>query len=171
MSESTNHQTDTPTAVVADPPAEAAATPPADARPGEPPSQQGDAAPDSTGTWATLWLTDRDVAVFTALAFLVFVLLVARWVQLSGWGSHEIEIGRLTSIAHHQQLDLNEATWVELAQLEGIGEALAGRIIEDRETHGLFHTVDELDRVKGIGPKMLDRLRPYLTVEAANDGL
>ncbi|MGC1275822.1 MAG: helix-hairpin-helix domain-containing protein [Planctomycetaceae bacterium] len=174
MSESTNLQTVTPTAVVADPPTEAASIPPAEGQPRDLPSQsiaKPDAATRSSGVWSSLWLTDRDVAVFTALAILVLVLLVARWAQLSGWGRHEIEIERLTPIAHAQQLDLNEVTWVELVQFEGIGESLAVRIVEDRETHGPFRSVDDLDRVKGIGPKTLERLRPYLTVETANEGL
>lgn len=117
-------------------------------------------------SWSTLWLADRDIVVFTVLAAVVFVLAVTRWAQLSGWGVREIEIERLAPLEHNFRLDLNAATWIELAQFDGVGEALAQRIVDDRETNGPFQTLDDLDRVKGIGPKTLERLRPFLRVEA-----
>ena len=126
------------------------------------PVDQADAP--APGSWATLWLTDRDIVVFTGLAATLLVLLVVRWGQLSGWGAQEIEIERLTPLEHRYRLDLNAATWVELAQLENVGETLALRIVEDREVNGPFRTIDDLDRVKGIGPKTLERLRTYVRV-------
>jgi competence protein ComEA len=47
-------------------------------------------------------------------------------------------------------------------QLEGIGELLARRIEEDRKTNGPFASVDDLDRVPGIGTVTLDTIRPWL---------
>jgi competence ComEA-like helix-hairpin-helix protein len=130
-----------------------------------PPAAVPTPKPSSPAPWSTFWLADRDIAVFTALAAVVFVLAVARWAQLSGWGLREIEIERLAPLGHNFRLDLNTATWVELAQLDGVGETLAQRIVDDRETNGPFGVVDDLDRVKGIGPKTLKRLRPFLRVE------
>lgn len=132
----------------------------------QPPAEPAPATPpDRPASWATLWLTDRDVGVFTALAAIVLVLLVVRWLQISGWGMHEVAIERLQPLELTYRLDLNTATWVELSQLDGVGETLALRIVEHRETHGPFHSVDDLDAVKGIGPKTLDRLRPFLRVK------
>lgn len=48
--------------------------------------------------------------------------------------------------------------------LPGVGPALADRIIADREANGAFATVGDLDRVKGIGPRMLERLRGLVRV-------
>lgn len=62
-------------------------------------------------------------------------------------------------------LDLNTATAAQLEHLPGIGPALAARIIADRTQHGPYATVDQLDRVKGIGPKTLEKLRPHITVK------
>ena len=59
------------------------------------------------------------------------------------------------------RVDLNEADWPELSTLPGIGEALARRIVESRAAEGDFVDVDELTRVRGIGPKTLEQLRPY----------
>ncbi len=61
-------------------------------------------------------------------------------------------------------LELNRATEAELTGLPGIGPALAGRIVALREAQGKFRSVDELEKVAGIGPSLLERLRPLVTV-------
>jgi competence protein ComEA len=47
-------------------------------------------------------------------------------------------------------------------QLDGIGEVLARRIVENRKQSGPFAGVDDLQRVPGIGAKTLNDLRPHL---------
>ncbi len=61
-------------------------------------------------------------------------------------------------------LDLNAASKAELEMLPGVGPALADRIIAERDANGPFKSIDDLDRVKGIGPKTLERLRGMLRV-------
>jgi len=58
-------------------------------------------------------------------------------------------------------LDLNAATEAELMTLPGIGPELARRIVEGRP----FRSVDDLARVKGIGPKKLEVVRPLVLVK------
>ncbi len=62
------------------------------------------------------------------------------------------------------QVDINQATWIEWAQLDGIGQTLAKRIVADRNEQGPFQSVEDLRRVKGIGAKTLDKMRPHLTI-------
>ena len=62
-------------------------------------------------------------------------------------------------------IDLNTATAAQLEHLPGIGPAIAQRIIDDRTKHGRYTSVEELDRVQGIGKKTIDKLRPYLMVK------
>ena len=57
---------------------------------------------------------------------------------------------------------LNTARLEELETLPGIGPALARRIVEDREAHGPFRTASEITRVRGIGPRKWDALRPFV---------
>jgi comEA protein len=57
-------------------------------------------------------------------------------------------------------VDLNRATAEELRTLPGIGPALAARVVAWRTAHGPFRSVDELEKVPGIGSKTATRLRP-----------
>jgi competence protein ComEA len=61
-------------------------------------------------------------------------------------------------------VNVNTATSAQLEELPGVGPVLAGRILEWREQNGRFSSVDELGEVSGIGPKVLERLRPLVTV-------
>lgn len=69
------------------------------------------------------------------------------------------------ALAPAATININAASSAELESLPGIGPALAGRILADREANGPFKTVEDLDRVRGIGPKTLERLRPLIRVE------
>jgi competence protein ComEA len=61
-------------------------------------------------------------------------------------------------------IDLNRATAAELETLPGIGPSTARAIVEDRDRNGPFATVDDLDRVSGIGPSKLAALRDFVEV-------
>lgn len=62
------------------------------------------------------------------------------------------------------RLDVNRASKEELELLPEIGPGLAARIVADRAEHGAFQAVEDLDRVKGIGPARIERLRPFVSV-------
>jgi competence protein ComEA len=63
-------------------------------------------------------------------------------------------------------VNINTATAQELQLLPGIGPAKAKLVIDYRGAHP-FRTIEELARVKGIGPKTVRKLRPHLTVRGA----
>lgn len=63
------------------------------------------------------------------------------------------------------KLNINTATFEELDALPGIGETLADRIIEYRETVGAFQTVEELLEVRGIGNGTLNKFADQITVD------
>ncbi len=63
-----------------------------------------------------------------------------------------------------RRIDLNHAGASELELLPGVGPALARAIVDDREAHGPFRTIDDLQRVKGIGPRTVVRVRPFVVI-------
>lgn len=60
-------------------------------------------------------------------------------------------------------VNLNTASTTDLMALPGIGKSKADAIVAYRENHP-FKAVEELLEVKGIGPKMLDRMKDHLTI-------
>jgi competence protein ComEA len=111
-----------------------------------------------------LWLfrpADQSaVAIFMSMALAAMCL---SWIAEGIWGMGLVEADdNAQKCVARFQIDINAADRLELMQLPGIGDALSQRIIEIRQTAGPFAKVDDLRRVRGIGPKILDRLRPYL---------
>ncbi len=62
-------------------------------------------------------------------------------------------------------VNLNTASKDQLMSLPGIGPATAERIMLEREDGGPFRSVDDLRRVRGIGAKRIEQLRPLVTVD------
>ena len=61
-------------------------------------------------------------------------------------------------------LNINTATEAQLEALDGIGETKARAIVEYRESHGDFASVEQLTRVDGIGDATLDKIREQICV-------
>jgi competence protein ComEA len=67
-------------------------------------------------------------------------------------------------VMSEEMINLNTATAEELAQLKGIGEKLAQRIIEYREQHGPFENIEDILQVKGLGENFLEENSAKITV-------
>lgn len=73
----------------------------------------------------------------------------------------------LPSLAENGPVNLNQASAAEIAAvMKGVGEKKAQAIVAYRSQFGPFSTVDELVKVKGIGPGTVDKNRDRLTVES-----
>lgn len=66
---------------------------------------------------------------------------------------------------HAEKVNLNTATESELRTISGVGAKRAADIIAYREANGKFKSVDDLHHVSGIGDKMMESMRPYVTVD------
>ncbi len=108
------------------------------------------------------------LAVVVAAALLA---MMAAWLYQGGRRGQLIEIERAEPVEIAYQVDINRASWPELAQLPNIGETLARRIIASRDSAGPFRDHDDLQRVRGIGPKTLAQIKPYLLPMADDENL
>ena len=61
-------------------------------------------------------------------------------------------------------VSINTATKEELMTLKGVGESKALAIIAYREENGPFTNIEDIKNVKGIGEKMFDAIKDYITL-------
>jgi competence protein ComEA len=62
------------------------------------------------------------------------------------------------------RIPINQASVTTLESLPGIGVKKAQAIFDYRHVHGLFTSINQLSQVKGIGPKLLEKILPYLSL-------
>ena len=62
-------------------------------------------------------------------------------------------------------VNINTASAEQLTFLPRVGPALAGRIVEFRDSNGKFKATDELILVRGIGEGTYELLKPYVTID------
>jgi len=67
--------------------------------------------------------------------------------------------------ADNQKIYVNSATFEQLQELNGIGPALAKKILIDRQMNGPFRSSIDLQRVSGIGPKTVENMGTQLSFE------
>jgi len=61
-------------------------------------------------------------------------------------------------------LNVNDASPVDLTTLPGVGKVTAEKIVAFRTENGPFKSVDDLIMVKGVGKKVLEKIRPLVTI-------
>lgn len=103
------------------------------------------------------------ILLLSAAVFAAIMLLLQ-----AGTAKHSWSVSAQFAEPRHETVapvNINTATREELTAVEGIGETLAGRIVEYRREHGAFSSVEELDNVKGIGPSLLENIRNLVCTE------
>tara|TARA_R110002095_G_scaffold215857_1_gene211224 strand:- start:2205 stop:2600 length:396 start_codon:yes stop_codon:yes gene_type:complete len=116
---------------------------------------------EETPSKSFLGLQRGDQYFLGVLMIAILILAVIYLGQISRWGTEPIEINRQNQLPYEYQIDINQASWVEFAQLKQIGPALGKKIVAHREIHGPFASIEDLLKVKGIGPRKLEENRIY----------
>ena len=62
----------------------------------------------------------------------------------------------------HQVININTASSIELESIPGIGQVTAMRIIDYRNQHGKFSSIQDLKQVKGIGDKKAKTINQHI---------
>lgn len=108
---------------------------------------------------------ERSILIFL-LAALIIGLCAAAYQR-----SHktpDVRIGKFSiesdgAFPRHK-VDINNADQDELESLKGVGGAMAARIVEYRQSHGAFASIEEIKNVKGIGQVLFDKIKDDITV-------
>ncbi|MFQ5857677.1 MAG: helix-hairpin-helix domain-containing protein [Anaerolineae bacterium] len=75
-------------------------------------------------------------------------------------------VANVSSVARQPAglININVASLEQLTQLPGVGPAIAGRIIEYRQSNGPFRTIEDIKQVKGIGDATFEKLKDLIIV-------
>jgi len=103
-----------------------------------------------------------DQGVAGAILIGALALIGWHWIRHEQLRHRLIDVDRTPVVVAKFQLDINAADWPEFALLPGVGEVLAKRIVDDRAQRGPFKDWNDLRRVRGIGPKTFEGIKPYL---------
>lgn len=108
------------------------------------------------------FLRPNDRRALGALVALGLAALAVAWALRGGWSGRFVDVERLPRRENHFQVDVNRAGAAELAAIPEVGPALAARIIEYRQRAGGIRRREQLLEVRGIGPKTLETIGPFL---------
>ncbi len=116
-------------------------------------------------TSSEMWTSKQRIALSLVITG-ILILLIFRYYQNPIYFSDPQPPRDLNLL---DKLDPNTASHSDLSALPNIGPAMARRIIEDREQFQKqtpnqlpYRQLQDLDRIKGIGPATLENLKPYL---------
>ena len=94
-------------------------------------------------------------------------------VQTAGSASSQVRTGQAPeeesatpdSLLEGERINLNTAPAADLRRLPGIGEKRAQAIVDYREEHGPFESLEALMEVSGIGPGIFEGVRDYISID------
>ena len=109
------------------------------------------------------WFLRRADQVAVATLVIFGLASIGAWLISHSWPDYRLIEFRDIQPRNAQFLvDVNKAEWSEFTMLPNVGEVMARRIVQDRKENGPFVDHQDLLRIRGIGPKTLARISPYL---------
>ncbi|MFG0264375.1 MAG: ComEA family DNA-binding protein [Rhodopirellula sp. JB055] len=139
--------------------------------PGEVPTEDHPIQMTGTEIVARRWvprtvcvLTQPSLQFVTSLAIVGVAIFVTQIPIPAGPNPPSPDGSSPPNLSSPLSIGLNSSDVRELSLLPGIGPKLADRIVQHRESHGPFRSVEGLSAVHGVGPKLLHSLRPWVHV-------
>lgn len=109
---------------------------------------------------------ERSILVFSLVTLLIGLGLS---IYNRSGRKAEVRIGRFDPDIEmpysRVKININDASAAELSSLKGVGSVTASRILEYRELHGAFASIEEIKKVKGIGQTLFDKIKNDITAE------
>ncbi len=111
--------------------------------------------------WPAPLRRQDQVALLGVMVFLA-CLIVASWLFRGAHHQHSVDMREAQPQTYRFEVDLNSATWNEIALLPGIGEVTARAIVQFREKQGGISSLAALTEIDGISAETVNRLRPHV---------
>ncbi len=106
-------------------------------------------------------LTKQEQRVLSVLAIVIFLGAVLEY-SFKKYPQLKDVINVVDTDTLYPKVDINTASLEELVSLPYIGNYTAAQILEYRETHGPFTSLEQLKNVKGIRDKNYERFKDFL---------
>jgi competence protein ComEA len=84
-------------------------------------------------------------------------------------GAQDITLVAGSEAAYELKVDINSATWQEIALIPGVGQKRAQAIVAYREKNGPFRSAEDLTRVSGVGRETAADIARYARLREASD--
>lgn len=107
-------------------------------------------------------IRSREQSSLFLVISICFVALIVYWCCYFPAGGSGLDIRYVEPEKVDFVVDINHSKWPELSLFPGVGEGLARRIVDYRNENGPFTSVEELTKVRGIGPTKLEKIKPFL---------
>lgn len=105
---------------------------------------------------------------FVVIVFFSVILIAGiglKYVKDNHWNLEPTEVIYPVHGKTIYRIDINKADWHELTLLPGIGKTKAKAIVEYRNDHGDFQSIDELSNIEGIGESILKSIRDVVIIK------
>lgn len=118
------------------------------------------------------YFTKQEKIVILFLTGAIIFGLGIQWLRANGsLPVDSIKIGKKAKSVNspnEKKININTASTDELITLHGIGPKIAAEIVNYREKHGKFKSIEDIKKVRGIGKKKFEKIKDKICISGVN---